>query len=159
MKLIFLLAAVFYAGCARSDSVLPPDSTRLSLGTWGGDNAGVIVEDSVAHLHIDCTLGNFTAPIPIDTNHRFSVAGSYVLRAYPVQLGPSLPAQFAGTVNGARLTFTVTVNDTVENKVVTLGPITVRYQQPANMRVCPICRRDPIASRAARVPGNDRTSR
>ena len=140
-KNFLLFLAVFYASCGRSDTIRPPDTTRLSIGGWGGDNAGVIVEDSLAHVHIDCTLGNFAAPITLDANHRFAVAGSYVLRAYPVQLGPELPAQFAGVVEGDRLTFTIAVNDTVEKKVVALGPVTVRYNRPANMRMCPICRR------------------
>lgn len=141
-KAVFLIAcALFCGGCARSDTTRPPDTTRLSVGSWGGENVGVIVEDSVAHVHIDCTLGNFDAPITLDAQHRFTASGSYVLRAYPVQVGPPLPAQFAGIVEGDRLTFTVAVNDTVEKKLVALGPVVVRYGRAANMRACPICRR------------------
>jgi hypothetical protein len=158
-KLLLPLLAVCCVACAHSDSILPPDSTKLSIGTWGGDDAGVIVEDSVTHIHIDCTFGNFTAPIPLDATRRFSVAGSYVLRAYPVQLGPELPAQFAGVVEHDRLTFTVAVNDTVEKKVVALGPITVRYGQPAVMGPCPICRRGTIVAPAGRARDSGRTSR
>ena len=139
---ISIVAAAFCIGCARSDTVQPPDRTKLSEGGWGGDDAGVIVEDTLAHVHIGCTLGDFSAPIPLDASQRFSVSGSYVLRAYPVQVGPPLPAQFAGVVEGDRLTFSIAVNDTVEKKVVALGPMTVRYGQAANMRICPICRRD-----------------
>jgi hypothetical protein len=151
--LLLLLAA------CGSRSVTPPDATKLSLGTWGGEDAGVIVEDSVAHVHIACTFGNFPAPVPLDGELRFTVDGSYVLRAYPVQTGPPLPAQFAGVVQGDRLTLTIAVNDTVEKKVVALGPVTVRYKQEANMRQCPICRREVSAERAARASGSDRTSR
>ena len=146
-KTLLMVLAAFCASCGRSDSVQPPDSTRLSVGGWGGENAGVIVEDTVAHVHINCTLGNFNAPIALDANRRFSVAGSYVLRAYPVQMGPELPAQFAGFVEGDRLTFTIAVNDTVEKKVVALGPMVVRFGRPANMGPCPICRRRPGPSK------------
>jgi hypothetical protein len=170
---LFVIAA-FCIGCTRSDSVLPPDDTRLSLGEWGGKDAGVIVGDTTVHVHIGCTLGDFPAPVALDQNRRFSVAGSYVLRAFPVQFGPPLPAQFAGVVEGDRLTFTVAVNDTVEKKVVALGPVTVRYKQAANMQQCPICSGDDddrrmsrsihlriplISRRAARASGSDRTSR
>jgi hypothetical protein len=154
-----LLLAAFCAGCTRSDSVIPPDSTRLSVGTWGGENAGVIVEDTVTHVHVDCTLGDFIGPVPLDTNKRFAVSGSYVLRAFPVHIGPPLPAQFAGVVEGDRLTFTIAVNDTMEKKVIAIGPVTVRYNRAANMRQCPICRRDTNAARAARASDSGRTSR
>lgn len=156
---LLLVTAALSLSCARSGTVLPPDTTRLSVGTWGGEDAGVMVEDTLVHVHVGCTLGNFGGPIPLDAQQRFSVAGSYILRAYPVQTGPALPAQFAGVVAGDRLTFTVAVNDTVEKKVVALGPVTVRYRQPARMRQCPICRRDAMGERVARARGADRTSR
>jgi hypothetical protein len=146
-KRVAVILAVFYVSCARSDSIQPPDDTRLSAGGWGGENAGVIVEDTVAHVHINCTFGNFHAPVALDAAHRFNVAGSYVLRAYPVQMGPELPAQFAGVVEGDRLTFTIAVNDTVEKKLVTLGPMVVRYGQEAKLGPCPICRRGVIGLR------------
>jgi hypothetical protein len=129
-------------GCARNDSVMPPDRDRLSLGSWGGEDASVVVEDSVAHVHVGCTFGNFAAPVTVDMNGRFDVAGSYVLRAFPVQFGPELPARFAGSLDGNRLVFTVTVNDTVQDEVRVLGPSSVFYKRDAKMRACPICRRD-----------------
>ncbi|HEY0810295.1 MAG TPA: hypothetical protein VGD49_09045 [Longimicrobiales bacterium] len=135
-----LLCALVLA-CARNDTIVPPDRDRISAGTWGGDNAGIIVEDSIAHIHIGCTLGNFPAPIALDVNGRFLVEGEYVLRAYPVQMGPALPARLSGSVDNSRLTFTVVVNDTVEHRTTTLGPTTVVYQRPPAMQNCPICRR------------------
>lgn len=135
-----ILASMLAFGCARTDSVLPPPGNQLALGQWGGENAGILVENDVAHVHIDCTFGNFPMPITLDANRRFSVAGSYVLRAYPVQTGPDLPAQFAGVLEGSRLTFTVAVNDTVEKRVVALGPTTVVYKREPKMQNCPICR-------------------
>lgn len=135
---LFVLAL----GCARNDTLIPPDRDRLSLGSWGGEDVGVVVEDSVAHVHVGCTFGNFPAPIVFDSNGRFDVVGSYVLRAFPVQVGPELPARFAGSLDGNRLVFTVTVTDTVQGEIRVLGPSSVFYKQEANMRACPICRRD-----------------
>ena len=68
------------------------------------------------------------------------VDGSYVLRAYPVQIGPSLPAQFSGRLIGRILTLAIAVNDTVEKKVVALGPVTLVYGRQPEMGPCPICR-------------------
>ena len=135
-----LLCALVLA-CARNDTIVPPDRDRISAGTWGGDNAGIIVEDSIAHIHIGCTLGNFPAPIALDINGRFLVDCEYVLRAYPVQMGPPLPARLSGSIDNSRLTFTVVVNDTVEHRTTTLGPTTVVYKQAPAMQNCPICRR------------------
>lgn len=136
------IAGLLTLGCSSTDDVLPPADGRLAVGTWGGENAGVIVEDSVVHVHVDCTFGNFRAPIVLDTNNRFDVEGSYVLRAYPIQVGPDLPARFAGTIISNRLVFSIIVNDTVEHRTVTLGPQTVVYNREPAMRACPICRRD-----------------
>lgn len=62
-----------------------------------------------------------------------------MLRAFPVQMGPSLPAQLTGTITGNRLTFSVIVNDTVEDKTVTLGPTEVQFGREPAMQNCPIC--------------------
>ena len=115
-----------------------PDS--VAAGTWGGENAGLIVNADIAHVHIGCTNGNFAAPVELDDEGRFNVSGSYVLRAFPVQVGPELPAQFAGLVRGNTLTLTVAVNDTVMNDLVALGPVTVVFGREPRMQVCPICR-------------------
>ena len=146
---IILVAAVLLGGCFSDNDVLPLDSEQLAPGTWGGDNAGVIVDDTVAHVHVGCTLGNFPGPVALDNAGRFSVAGEYMLRAYPVARGPMLPAQFTGTVRSNRLTLTIAVNDTVEKKNVTLGPVTVRFDEMPRMGPCPICRK----------PGEMRTTR
>lgn len=131
--------AVLAPGCVET-SVVPPSDGQLALGTWGGDNSGVIVTDSAAHVHVGCTFGDMPGNIPLDASGRFTVDGSFVLRAYPVQIGPSLPAQFSGRVSGQTLTLAIAVNDTVEKKVVALGPITVVYGREPQMGPCPICR-------------------
>jgi hypothetical protein len=133
-----LLAAVLTAATCDQGVSIPSDGL-LTPGTWGGDNAGVIVTEAQAHVHIGCTFGDMPGRVELDQSGRFTVDGSYVLRAYPIQLGPSLPAQFSGKVNGSVLTLAVAVNDTVEKKVVALGPITVVYGRNPNLGPCPIC--------------------
>ena len=139
MYLRIALLGLLAAGCSGA-SPIPPAGGTLALGTWGGDNAGVIVTDSVTHVHIACTFGDVAGDIRLDGEGRFTTTGSYVLRAYPVMIGPPLPARFSGRVSGRRLTLTVEVNDTVRDTVVWQGPITVAYGREPQMQMCPICR-------------------
>ena len=111
----------------------------LAGGTWGGDDAGVIVGDALVHVHVGCTYGDFPAPITLDAEGRFSVSGEYLLRAFPVAIGPTMPAQLAGVVRDGVLTLTVAVNDTIEKRLVVFGPTTVRYGREPRMGPCPIC--------------------
>jgi hypothetical protein len=138
---LVLVAAVIVAAAACSGRSVTASTHVLSVGTWGGENAGAIVDDTIVHVHIGCTLGNFPPPMVIDGEGRFSIDGSYTLRAYPVAVGPPLPAVFTGVVNGTQLTLSVAVNDTVEKKLVPLGPVTVVLGLEPRMQVCPICRK------------------
>jgi hypothetical protein len=135
------LAAVI-AACSSSSSVtLPPADGNIAVGTWGGDSAGMIVGDTAMHLHINCTYGDVSGRIPLDVAGRFDVIGSYMLRAYPIAVGPAVPARFTGRQDGANLTVTVTVNDTVQKKTVVLGPVVVTYGKDPRSIPCPICRK------------------
>ena len=133
----FLLAGLVLVGCPSNDPVSPVG--ELVEGTWGGENVALAVESAVAHVHVGCTNGDFLAPLQVDDENRVNVSGSYLLRAYPVAVGPTLPAQLAGVLRGRTLTFTVSVNDTVEKKLVVLGPVTVSLGSDPRMGPCPIC--------------------
>ena len=133
-------AAIFCLACT-SGPTLPPFDGALPLGTWGSDSVGVIVGDTAVHLHIKCTFGDVSGRIPVDADGSFDIAGSYMLRAYPIAIGPPVPARFTGQVRGVQVTITVTVNDTVEHKTVVLGPVTATYGEEPRAWPCPICRR------------------
>ena len=137
---LIVLSTALLATCRSSQILLPPPGDSIALGTWGGDNAGMIVTDSQAHVHVGCTYGDMPGRVALDSVGRFSMAGSYLLRAYQIAVGPTLPAQFAGQLVGANLTFTVTVSDTIEKKTVILGPVTVTYATEPRLGPCPICR-------------------
>jgi hypothetical protein len=124
--------------CRGSHEVTLPGGS-LALGTWGGDNAGVIATDSVTHVHVACTFGDMPGNIALNTDGRFTVDGTFVLRAYPVLVGPTLPAQFSGRVSGHTLTLAIAVNDTVAKKIVALGPVSVEFGRTPSMGPCPIC--------------------
>ena len=151
MKRALILAACLATTTCSDDDPTSP-AGPLHLGTWGGKNVAVMVEDFGAHVHVACTNGDFPAPITVDADGRFSVSGSYMLRAYPIPIGPTLPAQFAGVTNGNRMTFTVAVNDTVEKKLVVLGPYEVQFGQDPQMGPCPICDRRVLLLRLGAWP-------
>jgi hypothetical protein len=140
-RILLCLAIAAVAACSATSTDLPPNDGKIAIGTWGGDTAGMIVSDTSFHLHIGCTFGDASGRVPLDANGRFDVSGSYMLRAFPIAIGPTVPARFTGQVDGSRLTITATVNDTVQKKTVVLGPVSVTYKQEPKMRACPICRR------------------
>jgi hypothetical protein len=111
------------------------------------------VGETGTHVHINCTVGDVPGRIPLDAQRRFDVEGSYLLRAFPVAVGPTMPARFRGRVDGTNATVTVTVNDTVTHKTTVLGPVVVTYGREPEMMPCPICRRPHgKARRGAVVP-------
>lgn len=117
----------------------------LPAGTWGGKDAGMIVTDSGAHLHIGCTVGEVQIAIPLDEHGRFNVAESHNITAHPVDRGIFLPARLTGSTDMMQLalTLTVTIDDTVRHEIVTLGPVRLRWGAKPEMGPCPICRTPP----------------
>ena len=136
--LVAAVASVVALACF-DNSTTPPSDGKLALGTWGGDNAAVIATDSVTHIHVGCTFGDMPPNIVLDANGQFEIDGSYMLHAYPVAYGPTVPAHFSGQVRGKTMSVSVTVNDTVEKKIVPLGPISVTFGKTPSMGPCPIC--------------------
>ncbi len=130
------------AACSSSTGASPlPSDGKLPLGSWGGDDSGMIVGDTAMHLHVGCTYGDVSGRIALDATGAFDVAGSYLLRAYPLAVGPTLPARFTGRLDGTTATVTVTVNDTVQHTTVVKGPVVVKYGEAPRLGPCPICRR------------------
>ena len=134
------LLALGVLGVATCGGGLDPEvGGELAIGSWGGENAGMIVEDTVAHVHVGCTYGNFRLPVAVDDKGRIEAGGEYLLRAYPIAVGPTMPATLTGSLRGDELVFTVAVNDTIAKQRVTLGPATVRLGREAKLGPCPIC--------------------
>jgi len=155
MKSFVLVLALVVSACS-SGTTAPPSDGALPLGTWGGENSGMIVSDTAMHLHVACTYGDVSGRIALAANGQFDVAGSYLLRAYPIAIGPTMPARFVGRVEASKATITVTVNDTVEHKSVVLGPVVVTWGADPKMGPCPICRRPIVTQRRgfwARIRG------
>jgi hypothetical protein len=119
------------------------------VGTWGGDNAGLIAGDTAAHVHIGCTLGDTKSSIQPDADGRFDVVGTYNVDAHPVDRGITHPARFTGQIAGRTMTLTVILTDTARQ----VGPVTLTYGKEPKMGPCPICR-TPKQRAAANVSHN-----
>ncbi|HUP19256.1 MAG TPA: hypothetical protein VM778_04790 [Gemmatimonadota bacterium] len=130
-----LALAVALATACGGRLAAPPDDL---VGTWGGENAGVVVTEAAAHVHIGCTLGDTSGPILLAVDGTFDVAGSYNVDAYPVDRGILHPARFTGRVVGRQMTLTVTLTDTT----LQLGPAVLTFGREPEMGTCPICRED-----------------
>src|SRR5712691_11684215 len=103
------LALVLLRDCNVSS---PAPAAGKVTGTWGGDNAGLIADDTSAHAHIGCSYGDVHQQIVPDALGRFDVPGEYNITAYPVDRGILHPARFAGSISGSTMTLTVTLTDT-----------------------------------------------
>jgi hypothetical protein len=114
----------------------------VPVGTWGGDSAGMIVGDSSVHFHVACTFGDVSGRIAVNAAGGFNVVGSYMLRAFPIAVGPTLPARFVGQIDGNTVTTTVIVDDTVQKRTVIRGPVRVTLGVDPRLGPCPICTRD-----------------
>jgi hypothetical protein len=131
-RITSILLGVAVTACSAATSTPITDV----VGTWGGDNAGLIVNGTDVHVHIGCTLGDAAAPILPDANGRFEVSGTYNVDAYPVNRGITHPATFSGQIVGQSMTLTVSLTDTGQ----VLGPVTLVYGREPKMGPCPICR-------------------
>ena len=149
LLLVALVGAVTLS-CASTAPVVPADM-QLPLGIFGGDSGGMIVGDTAMHLHIGCTFGDVSGRVPVDASGRFDVAGSYTLRAYPITVGPAVPARFTGSIDGDRIVVTATIDDTVGHATVVRGPASLRLGVERNFAPCPICRRPVVTLRSNTV--------
>jgi hypothetical protein len=127
------LMAWLLAACG--DSARIPD--RLPIGTWGGDEAGMVVSAEGAHVHVRCTVGDVEPPIALDPQGRFDAPGRHNVDAFPVNRGIFHPARYSGSTDGRNLVLTVRLTDTGQ----TLGPVGLVLGLEPRMVNCPICRR------------------
>src|SRR5207247_8693503 len=78
---------------------------------WGGDNAGAIVTDASAHVHIGCTAGDTKQALVADSSGQFDAPGLYNITLYPVARGPDHPARFFGHSDGRVMTLPAALTD------------------------------------------------
>ncbi|HEY2941443.1 MAG TPA: hypothetical protein VGN09_03325 [Vicinamibacteria bacterium] len=134
LRRLVLGLALLGAGACEASRVGPE---TVPNGTWGGDDAGLIVTSEAAHAHIGCTLGDVAAPIALDAEGRFDLEVQWNVDAFPVDRGIRHPARLSGRTDGHTLTLAVRLSDTGQ----TFGPVLLTLGTPPRMQNCPICRR------------------
>ncbi len=137
MKLALLAAGLVALGPCDGTGAAGPRPGPIQPGVWGGDNAGAIVTDMSAHVHIGCTAGDTKQALVADSSGQFDAPGLYNITLYPVARGPDHPARFFGHSDGRVMTLTVALTDTA----VTLGPVQLELGREPEMGPCPICRK------------------
>jgi hypothetical protein len=130
--LMLVPALSLLAACGASR--LEPGS--VTVGTWGGEEAGLLVRPDGAHAHIGCTYGDVAGPIPFDADGRFDVAAQWNVTAFPIDRGIFHETRLFGQLRGRSLTFTARLTDTGQ----VLGPVAVTLGREPRMANCPICR-------------------
>jgi hypothetical protein len=125
-------ALLLLAACGASR--LEPGN--VAVGTWGGEEAGLLVRADGAHAHIACTYGDVAGPIPFDADGRFDVAAKWNVSAFPIDRGVFHEARLSGQLRGRGLTFSARLDDTGQ----VLGPVVVTLGREPKMANCPICR-------------------
>ena len=133
VRIALSMAAIALLGACYGAPAAP--ITEI-VGTWGGDDAGLIATDSTVHVHIGCTLGDAVGPVRPGADGSFEALGTYNVDAYPIDRGITHPARFNGRIVGQSMTLTVTLTDTARQ----LGPVTLTYGKEPKMGPCPICR-------------------
>jgi hypothetical protein len=87
-------------------------------GAWGGQHLQATLTDSGGTLQYDCASGTISDPLVPDERGQVLAPGIHSPgHGGPIMLGevpPQLPARYNGTVNGDRLTLTVTLTETGE---------------------------------------------
>jgi hypothetical protein len=132
MKRWMMLFACLLAAACGGMNPLP---SEVPLGTWGGNDAGLLVAAQGAHGHIKCTLGDTEGRIPLDGQGQFDVPAKWNVNAYPIDQGIVHPARMSGITDGEVLTYSVRLTDTGEK----LGPASVTLGSEPQMVNCPIC--------------------
>jgi hypothetical protein len=142
--------AVWLAACG---TVGGPPLDRVPVGTWGGEDAGLIVAPEGAHAHVGCTNGDVAGAIALDAGGEFDAPATYNVDAFPVDRGIRHPARLRGRTDGRTLTFTVRLTDS--GQTLTSGEL-VLGREP-RMRNCPIC--SPAAAATRRAEGRSSPDR
>src|SRR6267378_8339368 len=95
----FVAAAAVLGPCDPTGLKPPKDLA----GTWGGENAALMADDTSAHIHIGCTYGNIHQQLILDASGRFDLPGEQNITAHPVDRGILHPARFSGDRKSTRL--------------------------------------------------------
>src|SRR5437764_579461 len=84
-----------------TNPTIPPAATAVA-GTWGGKHVSLTIDAGGATLEFDCAHGSLSAPLSLDANGHFDIAGTYVAEGGVMsqEPPPDRPARYSGTIAG-----------------------------------------------------------
>jgi hypothetical protein len=126
------LATLITAACGGAASA-PAEGTVVT-GRWNGVHVSLELDAHGGRIEYDCAHGGLDAPLRLDGEGRFDVAGVHVReRGGPARddlPGDSLPARYRGLMLGDLLTLRVSAGED------SLGPFTLRRDAPVQLFKC-----------------------
>ncbi len=129
-RLAFLTAALCLAACRNA-----PIDTQDVLGTWGGANARLVLEDSLGTIEYDCAHGTIARGWTVSTSGEFHGTGRHVQETGgPSFSGDTLsrPARYDGSIDGNSLNLTVTLTDSAK----LLGTFVLKHNSNGSVFKC-----------------------
>jgi hypothetical protein len=127
MRISTLVLLPLALGCY---SPTAPDA----LGTWGGQEASLVLAASGGELSYACGAGTVDAGWTLSREGQFVASGEHFFGGGPVppQGRPPHPARYSGRVQGDDFTLTVTLTDLKQ----TLGPFHLVRGGPSVFEQC-----------------------
>jgi len=108
----------------------------VTRGVWGGDHIRIEVEDDNASVEYDCAHGVISGPLKLDGEGHFRARGTHVREhGGPMrdnETPPNHPADYSGSIDGDRMTLTVTLTDSSES----VGRFTLVRGSDGNLVKC-----------------------
>ncbi len=109
--------------------------SRVPSGAWGGAHIALDVTDAGATVTFDCAKGTISAPLLLDRDGRFALAGTFA----PERGGPTRkdgerarPARYTGSLHESTLTVAVLLTENSE----TVGTFTLTRGGAARLVRC-----------------------
>jgi hypothetical protein len=103
---------LFLAGCA------PDHTVQDLLGSWGGPHALLTLTTSAGNIEYDCAHGHVAPGWTVSSSGTFTATGIHLRESGgPVQIGGDSfprPARYDGTIDGDRMSLTVTLTDSTQ---------------------------------------------
>ena len=127
----FLLLSICLGGCSATGST---GASGPVTGAWGGVHASLTLDGAGGTISYDCAHGALRAPMIVNSDDAFDVAGVHVREhGGPIRIDEvpdSLPARYVGQVRDDRMTLRVLVGAD------TLGPFELQLGATAQLFRC-----------------------
>jgi hypothetical protein len=112
------------------------ESSKVAVGSWGGEHISLQVTEKGAVFELDCASGVIEDPLALDSMARFDCKGMYVREhggpAHEGQRPDVHPARFSGSIDGKKMTLIIKLTDTGQ----TIGEFTLMLGREPQLTKC-----------------------